>query len=311
MFSQKEIDQFNSKGIDLETIEKQIHHFKTGFPFVELVGAATKSNGICILNAEQIENLVASYDKISKEINILKFVPASGAATRMFKHLFSLKETYKNKVEDYNKYLLDKGFNSVYYFINHIERFAFYEDLKDSMLKDGFSIIDCIEKKDFTTIIDYLLTEKGLNYSNLPKALLKFHKYDVYSRTAIEEHIVESANYCKEKDNTCAIHFTISPEHQEKFSTLVDLVIDTYEKTFKVKFNITYSIQDPSTDTIAVDLQNKPVVEKDGKILFRPAGHGALIENLNDVNADLVFIKNIDNIVPDSLKAETYLYKKA
>ncbi|OIP00828.1 MAG: NAD metabolism ATPase/kinase [Bacteroidetes bacterium CG2_30_32_10] len=311
MFTQKEIDQFTSKGINLETIEKQIYHFKTGFPFVELVGAAIKTNGICILNNEQIENLVASYDKLSKEINILKFVPASGAATRMFKHLFSFKDTYKNTTEDYHKYFSDQKFNSVYYFINHIERFAFYDDLKAAMSKDGISIIDCIDKKDYVCIIDYLLTEKGLNYSNLPKALLKFHKYDSFSRTAIEEHLVESANYCKDKDNVCAIHFTISPEHQEKFSLLVNSVVKEYENTFNVKYNITYSVQNPSTDTIAVDIDNIPVVEKDGTILFRPAGHGALIENLNNVDADLVFIKNIDNIVPDSLKAETYLYKKA
>jgi hypothetical protein len=310
MFSPSEIEQFSSKGIDARTIEKQIHHFKTGFPFAELTEPATISNGIRLLGQEEINQYTDKYDQLSRTVNILKFVPASGAATRMFKQLF----TFKEHVEcgnDPEVLLADKSFNSIHHFLNDLEKFAFYNDLSECMKKDGLSISDCIKNKNYTAIIDYVLFEKGLNYSNLPKALLKFHQYGNISRTAIEEHLVESANYCKDKDNVCAVHFTISPEHKDKFTELVESVKTNYEKAFNVLFNISYSFQNPATDTIAVNMENDPVKEKDGKLVFRPAGHGALIDNLNAVDAEVVFIKNIDNIVPDRLKDETYRYKKA
>jgi len=311
MFIQAEIEQFLSKGISKETVEKQLNHFRTGFPFIHLVEAATKKKGITVLGKKQIENYIRSYEKTSKEVNILKFVPASGAATRMFKHLYSFLDSYDKSEESIEKYQSDKSFNSVYQFITHLDKFAFYDDLKEIMFQYEYHIDECIENKNFDVIIDFLLNKKGLQYGNLPKALLKFHKYNVTTRTALEEHLVESANYCRDKDNICAIHFTISPEHQDNFSKLTASVLDNYEKLFGVKYDISYSVQNPATDTIAVDINNIPVREKDGKLVFRPAGHGALIENLNNVEADIVFIKNIDNIVIDKFKPETYLYKKA
>ncbi|MCD4745436.1 MAG: DUF4301 family protein, partial [Bacteroidales bacterium] len=310
MFEEKDLRQIHSKEITLKSIKHQIDNFKKGFPYIVLVQAATNNNGLIVFSKDEINRLSVFYSKASKNRSILKFVPASGAASRMFKHLFEFKQNYNGTEKDYQNFISDKSFNSVYNFIKKIKNFAFYNDLKNVMLKDGLDIETCISDKNYTIIIDYLLDEKGLNYAKLPKGLLKFHKYNDYSRISIEEHLVEGANYCKDKNNKVALHFTISPEHKEKFIKQIDNVKDIYEKKFNVKYEINFSIQKPSTDTIAVDLDNNPFREADHSLLFRPGGHGALIENLNDIKGDIIFIKNIDNIIPDRLKEQTFLYKK-
>ena len=305
MFSKKDIKQISDKGISLKTIEKQIENFKKGIPFINLYNAATIKDGIKTINDKELKTLPAFYLKEAKKRQILKFVPASGSATRMFNHLFYFKEKQKsNKITD------NKNFDSVHKFFSELKKFSFYNDLKNSMQKNGFDIDKCISKKDFTTIIDFLLTEKGLNYSNLPKALLKFHKYNDYSRTSVEEHLVEAANYCKDKNNTAKIHFTVSKQHLKNFITHINNVKSRYEKMFNINYDIGFSVQKSSTDVIAVDLNNKPFRNPDASLLFRPGGHGALIENLNDIKADIILTKNIDNVVTDKFKPQTYLYKK-
>ena len=310
MFNEKDLKQIQSKGIDLQTIDFQIENFKQGFPYINLVSPATRQNGIIFFNEKETKELSDFYTENAKNKNILKFVPASGAASRMFKHLFEFRDNYKGTDEDYKKFLEDKSFNSVYNFFDKIKNFAFYDDLKAVMLKHGLNIEQCIKSKDFVTVIDFLLSEKGLNYAKLPKGLLKFHNYPDGSRMSVEEHLVEGAVYCKDKNNNVAIHFTVSPEHKKEFSKEVNRVKGKYEKYFNVKFNIDFSIQKSSTDTIAVDMDNKPFREQDQSLLFRPGGHGALIENLNDLEGEIIFVKNIDNIVPDKLREPTYLYKK-
>ncbi len=310
MFLQKDIEEFQQLGIDVKTIERQIANFKNGFPFVDLTKPATFKDGITVFDKEQIENYSKIFENTIKNRKVLKFVPASGAASRMFQQLFSFRDRYKKTDKDIQAFESDKSFNSVYRFIAEIKKFPFYNDLKEIMAANRLNIDDCIENRDYATIINYLLDENGLGYGTLPKGLLKFHHYGDYSRTAIEEHLVEAANYAKETDNIASIHFTLSPEHIEKFSIHINSVKEIYEKQFNVQFSITYSIQKPNTDVVAVDINNQFFREADGKILFRPGGHGALIENLNDLKGDIVFIKNIDNIVPDKLKEQTYLYKK-
>jgi hypothetical protein len=189
------------------------------------------------------------------------------------------------------------------YLINK-EKFAFFRDL-DKALKLGK------EKDNCYNWIDFLLNEKGLNYGSLPKGLLKFHTYPDRERTPFEEHLAEGAHYSKDRNNLVRIHYTVSPEHLQKFEELLMEIKAYYEKMLNVTFDVSFSIQKPSTDTIAVDLENEPFRETDGSLLFRPGGHGALIENLNDLEADLLFIKNIDNVVPDHLKQITVDYKKA
>ncbi len=310
MFTKNDLIQIQSKGISLENIEKQIENFKKGFPFIKLINPATVHNGIKKFTKQEAAQLSEYYSKESKNSRVLKFVPASGAASRMFKHLFAFMKNYKGTEQDYNDFIKDKSFNSVYHFFADIKKFAFYDDLKLTMQNNNLDVNQCIDDKDFVTIIDYLLTEKGMNYARLPKGLLKFHKYKDSSRMSVEEHLIEGANYCKDKNNRVAIHFTVSPEHKQIFIEKINHIKNKYERMFNLNYDISFSIQKSSTDTIAVDLNNEPFREQDGSLLFRPGGHGALIENLNDIKGDIIFIKNIDNVVPDRLKPQTYLYKK-
>lgn len=311
MFSEKDLQQIAAKGIKIETIETQLENFRTGFPFVKLVAPATPGNGIVVLAEEQVDSLRMLFDKYIEDLDIKKFVPASGAASRMFKHLHEFHQQYRNTEEDHIKLQEDKSFNSVYNFFSRIRDFAFYEDLDKIMAANGLDLAKCLNEKDYNTIIDYLLEDKGLDYANLPKGLLKFHNYHDGSRMSIEEHLVESAEYCRDKNGRVAIHFTVSPEHMDLFRENIDRVKGKYEDKLNVEFDITYSIQKPSTDTIAVDMENEPFRDNGDTLLFRPGGHGALIENLNDIENGFVFVKNIDNIVTDKLREPTYLYKKA
>ncbi|MEA5259918.1 DUF4301 family protein [Arcicella aquatica] len=287
MFTQNDLNQIQELGINLETVEQQIQDFKDGFPFMQLQKAATPENGVIQLSDEKLAEYVSLYESKVKSITPLKFVPASGAASRMFKSLFAFLEEGKS----------DKSTNQ---FFERLPEFAFYDDLQKVLP----------ENADEKTIADYYLTSKGLEYGSLPKGLLKFHKYDTGNRTAIEEHLVEGANYAN-TDGVVKLHFTVSPEHLSRFQMLLDQVVPTYEVAFGVSYDITFSEQRRSTDTIAVNLDNTPFREKDGSLLFRPAGHGALLANLNDIDANIVFIKNIDNVVPDRIKQTTYDYKKA
>lgn len=311
MFTQNDLTQFEQIGIEINTINQQLDNFRNGFPFVNLTKPATSKDGIVILDNEHIDYYITIFELTSKNRQLIKFVPASGAASRMFKALYEFRDKYQPDEKGLALFESDKGFNSVYRFITDIRKFAFYNDLKAKMAADNLNLEECLEQKLYHIIISYLLDEKGLNYGNLPKGLLKFHHYNDYSRTSIEEHLVEGVHYAKDAQSNVYIHFTISPEHIEKFLEHISEVKTRYENQYKVVFKISYSIQKPSTDTIAVELDNEVFREKDGSILFRPGGHGALIENLNDLEGDIIFIKNIDNIVPDRLKEQTYAYKKA
>jgi hypothetical protein len=310
MFTHHDTEYMLARGISPETAMRQIENYKSGFPFVDLIAPATPGHGIQQVEEQTAEELASRYHSALKGRDILKFVPASGAASRMFKSLFEFRDHIKNKSDD-TALFADRSFNSAYNFLMNIRHFAFHNDLEKGLEADGKELTKLLENKDYSAVFDYFLGESGLNYANLPKGLLKFHLYrDEAPRTALEEHLAEAAHYASNDRNHASVHFTVSPEHMKGFKNLVESVKHQYEERFGVKFNIEFSIQKPSTDTIAVDLNNEPFREKDGSLLFRPGGHGALIENLNDLNADIVFIKNIDNTVPDRLKAATYLYKK-
>ncbi|HTX88156.1 MAG TPA: DUF4301 family protein, partial [Bacteroidales bacterium] len=237
---------------------------------------------------------------------VMKFVPASGAASRMFKHLFEFREDIRKGTAS----LADHSFNSVWYFLQHLEELPFYGDLLPVPLLKRIPPEQLVRENRPGPVIDAILGAGGLNYGNLPKALLKFHRYPEGSRTALEEHLVEAAHYAADERGTARIHFTLSPEHTLKFSEKTDEVRSRYEKAFGVTFEIGYSVQKESTDTLAVDEENHPFRKEDGTLLFRPAGHGALLANLEETDAGVIFIKNIDNIVPDRLKGPTYENKK-
>ena len=306
MLTKEDLKLLQSKGIDPKTIDIQIDNFKRGFPFIKLIKPATIKDGIRAFGPKDVQRLADYYLSNYKGYEVLKFVPASGAASRMFKSLFEFSALESDQQQ--NEAL--KKDPSVQSFIKRLSDFAFYSDLVTALENSGLSLVHLLAENDYRTIINFLLSEPGLNYANLPKGLLSFHRYPDGSRMAIEEHLVEGANYCKDKHGRVAVHFTISPEHADRFIDEINRVKDKYEEFFDVTYEITFSIQKSSTDTIAVDLQNRPFREADGSLLFRPAGHGALIENLNDREGEIIFIKNIDNIVPDRIKADTYLFKR-
>jgi hypothetical protein len=224
--------------------------------------------------------------------------------------LFEFRESLHSGNRIPESFYSETGFNSANYFFQHINRFAFYKDLQASLKKAGISIEQVVMDKDFASILDHLLGEAGLNYAFLPKALLAFHNYKDGPRSAMEEHLVEAANYARTRDDVSKIHFTVSPEHLGKFDEKINEVRENYETAFHTRMDVQYSIQKSSTDTLAVDEENRPFRNPDGTLLFRPAGHGALLANLNELDADIIFIKNIDNIVPDRLKPATFEYKK-
>ncbi len=285
-FTEKDLKQIQERGSQLAAIQNQIENFKNGFPFIRAVKAATIGDGIIRLSEEELEQYTHLFDQQAPKKSLVKFVPASGAASRMFKALYAAKEEGKT----------DKA---VEQFHNETEKFAFFKSLS-THLTDG-----SLQNK-----LEALLGAGGLDYGNLPKGLLEFHLYPDGARTALEEHLVEGALYANNKGKV-RLHFTVSPEHKRKFRALINSVKSRYEEKYGVKYTIAFSEQKPATDTIAVDPDNQPFRDKNGKLLFRPAGHGALLDNLNDIQADVVFIKNIDNVVPDHLKKETVIYKKA
>ncbi len=296
MFTKNDLKQFSEKGITKEKVYEQINHFIKGFPYADIIAPATLEKGIVKLTSEETDKMISLYDEISKKEKIVKFVPASGAASRMFKNLFAV-------LNDKKEVKPDNDYNSAYNFFQNIEKFAFFEKLKNICDKHTDF------HKDYKKVLTCLLTKNGLNYGNLPKGLLTFHKYKNFTRTPAEEHLAEGKEYAK-SDEDVFIHFTVSPEHQKLFEQHLDKAVYKFQQKH-LYFNYDFSVQKPSTDTIAVDMQNKPFRNEDGTILFRPGGHGALIENLNDIGADIIFVKNIDNVVPDKLRNDTITYKKA
>ena len=290
-----------NRGISILQIEDQLKSFVTGFPFLEIRGAAEPGKGIIQVSETELQTALNIWEEYLKsDATIIKFVPASGAASRMFKDLFEFLES--NKGEPTNAF--------EHKFFDEIEKFAFYEDLNETCKKNNkLSISELIASKQYKPIVANLLHENGLNYGALPKGLLKFHSYPTQKRTPMQEHLVEGALYASNKSNLVNIHFTVSKEHRALFEKHLNESVSIFEKQFAVTYKVSFSEQKPSTDTIAADENNLPFRDK-GNLVFRPGGHGALIENLNDLDGDIVFIKNIDNVVPDTLKQNTVTYKK-
>ena len=312
--SAKDNKQLEDLNISIEQVERQVSQFKTGFPYSDLVAPATVGKGIIKFSDTEVQELIKQFDDDKEYYDIIKFVPASGAASRMFKNIYSFVDEYKGK--EIPQGFLNKEnitLDSIENFFISIKEFAFYDDLKDMMAEAGKDIETFLNENRLVEIAEFLLENEGLAYGKLPKALLKFHKQKEESRYALEEHLVEAAYYStiENEDGVIAqLHFTVSQEHMDIFKRVVEEVVPKYEKIWGLSYDISYSVQKPSTDTIAVDMENKPFRNADGSLLFRPGGHGALIQNLNDLHKEIIFIKNIDNVVPDRLKPTTYDYKK-
>ncbi|MBQ6299878.1 MAG: DUF4301 family protein [Bacteroidales bacterium] len=294
MFTQNDIRQIAERGADLRQIEQQIEHFKNGFPWMKIVAPATPQRGIRVLSEEDVQEAADYYERADVD-GKCKFVPASGAASRMFKDMFS----GLDKLEAGEDLPADAPGAKL---AARIKDFAFYTPELFGQPEDSAAY-----RKD---VLRKLLKEDGLAYGAKPKGVLKFHRYADEVRTAIAEHLVEAQEYMRDYDDICSLVVTISPEHRELFEQALAEVKPAYEKKYGVKYNITFTYQDKATDTIAVDPDNNPFRLDDGSLLFRPAGHGALIHNLNQVDAELVSIKNIDNVAHEKLLPVTSLYKR-
>ncbi len=286
MFTKEDLQQIEQHGLTQAQVEQQIENFRQGFPYLKIVRAAAAGDGVLVLDDETIASAEKRYDEAAAQLKVVKFVPASGAATRMFKELFE----YVND---------DKRTEGIDRLLDNIEKFAFWPELSKYVMPDSpdEEIVEMIVKG-------------GLCYGSKPKGLVTFHSYPEGNRKAVEEHLVEGALYARSGDEVY-IHFTVSAEHMGGFWDVLGATQPYYEERFGVKYNISFSVQKPSTDTIAVNPDNTPFRTDEGGLLFRPAGHGALIENLNDIDADVIFVKNIDNVTTDERRGDTVKYKKA
>ncbi|RMH03202.1 MAG: DUF4301 family protein [Nitrospirae bacterium] len=312
VLSEQDRDQIAAHGLSLEEVERQLTLFQQGTPFLTLKKPCTLGDGIRDLNGTDEAHLLQCFEQAAASGRLLKFVPASGAATRMFKSLFAAYTASSSAAASQpngTAPLSPSEARDLQRFLQELPRFAFYEDLRSVMNAQGYDLEHLRTIGQYQPILASLLLPHGLNYAKLPKALVKFHRYPNRCRTPIEEHLVEAAAYIQDAHHTARVHFTVSPEHQSAVSHLLDEIQPHLQWT-GVRYHVTCSIQKPSTDTIAVDMDNRPFRDRMGRLVFRPGGHGALLENLNDLRGDIVFIKNIDNVAPDHLKSETCRYKR-
>jgi hypothetical protein len=300
MFTEQDREQLFQQGIEVKEAERQYDIVKNNSGYVDVVKPAVSGCGILAMDENYKQQLISRYEQNLSNEKIVKFVPASGAASRMFKDLHSFR----------NGGTSASATKAARFFFEHLHEFAFFQALKKKIAENGLNLAELLEKKDYCTVIDYLLTEKGLNYAQTPKGLILFHQYGEIARTAFEEHLVEAMEYACDKAQNVRLHFTVSPEHWSAFETVKNDLVPQYEQQYGTPFDIEFSTQHSSTDTLAFAADNTPFRAEDGKLVFRPGGHGSLIKNINEIDADILFIKNIDNVCLDKYKKDTIVYKK-
>jgi Domain of unknown function (DUF4301) len=308
-FSENDIKQIEQKGLTLKDVESQIAIFKSGIPYSNIAEAATNKNGIIVLNEDIIKQSVDTFEANKNNLSLLKFVPASGAATRMFKFLFRFVKEYNPDKESINSYINKNKLKDLSLFLVGLEKFPFYKEVLGHLEQKGIDFNELSTSRKAWHFVHAMLDEEQLNFGNSPKGLLPFHEYkNDHISTAFEEHLYEAALYASD-DNNAKLHFTISERFKDKFDEEFKRIEEYVEQKTGVSFDIDFSYQHESTDTIAVTLKNEPFRE-DGNLLFRPSGHGALLKNLNNLDADIIFIKNIDNVVVKKYKEDVAKYKK-
>ncbi|MCK4835690.1 MAG: DUF4301 family protein [Candidatus Aminicenantes bacterium] len=314
LFSPQDIEQIKSLNLTSKQVTHQMELFEMGTPYSTLVQPAKINDGIKSFSQKEKQRFVKKFDELHTLQKMVKFIPASGAATRMFK----IPLYFLNHPEEITSWLKKDNINSLqeeYLFMKDFlpglrkKQFAFYPDLQSVLRKKNLDLTELLNQGKIETILEYLLTPAGLNYANLPKALLKFHQYRHQSRTPLEEHLTEAASYLRDQNGIIRLHFTLSPEFRQRVQVHLDTILKKHEDS-NLRYEITFSVQQFHANTIAVDKENQPFRDSQGRIVFRPGGHGALIENLDTLTEDIVFITNIDNIVPDHLKNEVVFNKK-
>jgi len=308
-FSQKDIAQIKEKGLSLKEIEEQIAIFKRGNKAVKIVAAATLGNGIREVNNKQADKFISIFDELKHNLKLLNFIPASGAATRMFKDLYLFIENYDPDKDSLQNFFQRNEDKKLERFLGELHKLPFYEEALSSAIKNFPEFKNSSVDIQKYYLVRSMLLEQGLELGNYPKGLVPFHKYKDFTATAFEEHLFEAGTYA-EKNNKANLHFTVSKEHLDNFKQEFDEIRSRVEKQTGTTFQIGFSFQNPKTDTIAVDPFNEVFRTSSDELFFRPGGHGALIENLNNLDADLVFIKNIDNLVTAPKRKEVAYNKK-
>jgi hypothetical protein len=310
-FTQEDIEQLHDRGLSVEEARRQVGLLARPPDYAEIDRPCTLGDGIEKVDAVRVRDLARYHEEASRAGRCLKFIPASGAASRMFKDLLSYRAQsgpFRRDKLEVDALAGSREAVAVREFIDGLKRFAFGEDLERAA---GGPLDDLARRGEFGTILDGLLTEGGMGYAGLPKRLLKFHLYEDGDRTPFEEHLVEAAVLIKDEHGACRLHFTVSPRHRGRFEALLEKQGRRLEERHGVTFRVGFSVQKPSSDTLCLDLHDRPFRREDGALQFRPAGHGALIENLHDLRSDIILIKNIDNVVPDRMKEATYTWSRA
>ncbi|MFN3752489.1 DUF4301 family protein [Flavobacterium sp.] len=307
-FTPADFEQIKLQGISLDKIESELLLFQSGIPKIYLERPATIADGIVKLTSEEFQKQATFFDQKKASLKLKKFVPASGAASRMFKFLNEFLNEFDHENETINAYINRKKDKNLPTFLAGIEKFPFYEEVKSKIkqLHSNYYSLEGHEKS--YQFIKLMLANDHFDFANKPKAVLDFHKYDTHIATPVEEHLNECAFYAA-SNSVSHLHFTVSENHENLFKKVIDDVKEKVETKSKTKLNVSYSYQDKSTDTIAVDMNNQPFRNEHGALTFRPGGHGALINNLNHLDADVIFIKNIDNVIQNHIE-EIALYKK-
>lgn len=308
-FSEKDILQINEKGINTKEVEEQIAIFKRGNLKVDITEAATIGKGISKVDEAEKKDLISIYNSEKKNYSVLKFVPASGAASRMFKALHNFADEFDPENQSLRDYLDETGDQDLQRFFNNIDKLPFYDKAKKKTKALHSNYDEQSHDAQSKLLVKTILESDGLYLSNLPKGLVPFHKYDGHVATAFEEHLFEAAKYL-EVDGKVKLHFTVADGDKEKFEGEWKEIRERVEDRTGVKFEIEYSYQNPKTDTIAVDNNFEPFRTEENDLFFRPGGHGALIENMNQLDEEIVFVKNIDNVVTEDMVRLVADYKK-
>ena len=308
-FNQDDVQAIKEQGLTVAQIMGQVEMFKRGFPPTRIATAAIVGNGILSLSEEEKRQLISCFDKAKHQKDIVKFVPASGAATRMFKAVHTFLNYYNPEQESVKTFAEKHKLRELEEFLSSVSEFAFI-NLMRKRIRENYPDYKFKTKGErYLIMARTLLLEEGLNFGSLPKGLIPFHKYNKYFTTAFEEQLYEGCFYASSNDAVFA-HFTFAPAHVDYFKSEFDTVKNRVEKKTKKKVHVSYSFQNSNTNTLAVDLDNLPFRDQDNQLVFRPAGHGALLDNLNDVDADIVFIKNIDNVIAEQYVEQIAMYKK-
>lgn len=308
-FTENDIAQIHAHGLTLEEVEEQVSTIKKGMSYSKLLLAASIGNGINRLDDDELEHYVEVFEENRDELSLVKFVPASGAATRMFKFLFQFLKNYDIEKETIQSFTENNKHTGVNVFFSSLNKLPFYEEVVRKLHEINPKINDLKDDEKRLEFVKTMLDEDRLNYGNYPKGLLPFHKYEDRISTAFEEHLFEAAFYASSK-RVANAHFTISQDHNRKFDLELDHIEEDVEEQTRTKFNISFSNQKKSTDTIALTLDNQLYRDEKGELLFRASGHGALLKNLNILDYDVIFIKNIDNVTVVNKSEELSKYKK-